>query len=297
MPAYSSNTHPPKKSRVEAHYMSQSKLNENLITWTFENYATAVSLLSGLAICALIYYIYSRSGSLIFLRDLMWRFFGGTIEFENTQYEKSRKKLRETEHYRFEFNIPVSTLEEADLAEKWIAENNFSHRDIARITKYIHWGKFEDLRFKTKLFSKKSENIVFYSMVFFLALIVSITPFISTNYLRVSLKNAPDAPSFYLSESNIKFELFPDNLLTTSECSSSATLEKFIQPNLPEEKLDIICSLFLDPKYVEHVKGELRIQTGLILFVILCAVFAVFCLLIRLTRLDIARNLHNKTLS
>ena len=38
--------------------MSQPALNDNIVTWTFQNYAAIVGLLSGLAICALVLYIY-----------------------------------------------------------------------------------------------------------------------------------------------------------------------------------------------------------------------------------------------
>jgi len=71
--------------------VSQQNFNDNIVNWTFENYATLASLGSGIAICLLALYIYSRSGSLIFLRDLMWRFFGGSTKFETEDYEQVRK--------------------------------------------------------------------------------------------------------------------------------------------------------------------------------------------------------------
>lgn len=103
--------------------MSQPNANidANIVDWTFQNYATLASMLSGIAICALIFYIYKRSGSLIFLRDLMWRFFGGSTKFEDEEYELVRKNLREVEYYRFEFNIPAQNLTETKLAEEWIS--------------------------------------------------------------------------------------------------------------------------------------------------------------------------------
>ncbi|WJM92819.1 DUF6216 family protein [Pseudomonas brenneri] len=148
--------------------MSQQNFNDNIVNWTFENYATLASLVSGIAICLLVFYIYSRSGSLIFLRDLMWRFFGGSTKFETEDYENIRKNLREVEYYRFEFNIPAQNLADTKLAEEWIKKNGFCHRDVARVRKYIDWKDFNSLTFKEALFSNICSIYVFWATLHFL---------------------------------------------------------------------------------------------------------------------------------
>lgn len=274
--------------------MAQSNLNENIIAWTFENYAAIASALSGIFTCALIFYIYQRSGSVYFLRDLVWKFFGGASEFENKLYEKARKASREVEHYRFEFNIPVQSLEHTELVEIWINENNYTHRDISIIKNYISWKDFRNLSFKKNLFSKNAERF-FTSLMGLLMLTITLTlPLTSFDYLMVSLKNAPDVPSFYLSEHNARFSILSDMVLTVDECKTSDSLKKFILPNLSEKNLDTICSLFLDPKYSTYVQHGLREQKGFLFLITFISICAATYTLIRIRRLNIARNLHNK---
>lgn len=274
--------------------MPQQIQSNNVISWTFDNYTALAGLLSGIAIICLVFYIYYRSGSLMLLRDLMWRFLGGSTKFDDTTYETSRKTLREVEHYRFEFNIPAQTLADATLAEKWIKNNSFSHRDIARVKRYIEWTDFSNLTFKTKLFSKKAENI-FAAILLLTMLFIAIAPSLaSTNYLMVSLTNSPKTPSFFISESNAKFTLLSNNLLTPAECNSSTLLQKFVNPEISENDLDIICSFFIEPGYAKHVRDGLSEQRSLFLVITLISTFTTFCLLTKLTRIRIARKLHTQ---
>jgi len=52
----------------------------------------------------------------------------------------------------------------------------------------------------------------------------------------VSLKDAPEAPSFYLSEGDAKFSFFKSNpTLTEKECQSPESLKKFINHEFSEK--------------------------------------------------------------
>ncbi|KAA2227985.1 DUF6216 family protein [Pseudomonas brenneri] len=275
--------------------MSQQNFNDNIVNWTFENYATLASLVSGIAICLLVFYIYSRSGSLIFLRDLMWRFFGGSTKFETEDYENIRKNLREVEYYRFEFNIPAQNLADTKLAEEWIKKNGFCHRDVARVRKYIDWKDFNSLTFKEALFSKYAQYM-FFGLLFIFFLIISISaPLTNAKYLMVSLRDAPEAPSFYLSEGDAKFSFFRSTpTLTEKECQSPESLKEIFNKEFTEKNINIICSLFDDKKYREHVNNGLKGQRGLLLTIIATSIFSVFCILVRISRSSIAKKLHEK---
>jgi len=275
--------------------MTTPSLNENVLTWTFENYATIASAFSGLITCALIIYIYQRSGSVFFLRDLIWKFFGGTTEFENKTYERNRKELREIEHYRFEFNIPAQSLQHTELVEAWISKNDYSHRDISKVKNYIDWKNFKTIRFKEKLFSKNAERLLIILLGLFMLIISIALPLTSIDYLMVSLKNAPNTPSFYLSQNNAKFKILSDTVLTISDCRSSDSLQKFILPNLSEKNLDSICSVFLDPKYNDYIERGLKAQRGFLFFITTLSIFIVIYALIRLHRLTLARSLHDRS--
>jgi len=278
--------------------MTQQALSDTAVTWTFENYATLVSMFGGgIAICALVTYIYMRSGSLLFLRDLMWRFFGGTTKFESARFEQMRKDLRELEYYRFEFNIPARTLKHAELAEEWIWDNELSPDDVARVKNYIDWSDFSSLRFKTKLFSTWIGGAICAVVIFFMTIIMVSIPLASAKYLMVSLKHEPQVPSFYLSTTNAKFDLWPDYYLTTTECSSSESLQKFIKPDISEKHLRTICSFFLDKEYANFVRSGVAEQRGFIVLILLLSIFVVIISLVSLTRRSIARALHKQLIN
>ncbi|KAF2406301.1 hypothetical protein SAMN04490179_5212 [Pseudomonas antarctica] len=274
--------------------MSQPALNDNIVTWTFQNYAAIVGLLSGLAICALVLYIYSRSGSLIFLRDLLWRFFGGSTAFENEKYEATRKNLREVEYYRFEFNIPAQNLEQAQQADQWITANRFSYSDVARIRKYIDWSDFANVSLKEKMLTPFKKNGCLGLGIFFLVIISITPPLAGSSYLMVSLKKAPDVPAFYLSENNAKFHIWPSETLSVDDCKSPTVLEKFYNDDFSEDTINTLCSLFLSPTYREDVKRALTEQKGFLLFIACFSIVAVFCLLTKLSRLGVAKKLHDQ---
>lgn len=277
--------------------MSQQVIDNNLASWTFSNFTAIATLFSGLAVCAIVLYIFSRSGSLMFLRDMMWNFFSGSSKFETPEYEKARIKLREIEHYRFEFNIPAQTFEHTKLAEKWISKHDFSHRDIARLRQYIVWKDFRNLHFKTGLFSTTRQCLIGAALILSLIIIAITPPLAGTKYLMVSLTDSPNTPSFYLSEYNAKFSILSDDYLTTSECGSASTLKKFLKPNLDESELSRICSLFNDPNYAQHIRTGLKEQRGFLLTIALIFTLTTFSLLVRFSRLYLARSLHAKLLN
>ena len=205
-----------------------------------------------------------------------------------------RKDLRELEYYRYEFNIPAKTLREADLAEDWMYSNEFAPRDFGRVKRYIEWGDFTALNFITRRFAQWRINCFFVLAFVLLAGVAIAVPLIESKYLMVSLKNAPDAPSFYLSEDNVKFGIWSDNVLMVEHCRSSESLQAFLLPGLPEEKLDIICSFFLDKNYNKYVREGLSEQRGLLFSLVLVSMAWMIYLVILIARMEVARRLYRQ---
>ncbi|MBT2374349.1 DUF6216 family protein [Pseudomonas fluorescens] len=267
------------------------------LTWYVENVAAFSGFITVFAIGWLLFFIYRRSGSLLFLRDWIWRFFGGQPHFETERFERMRKDLRELEYYRYEFNIPANTLHDADSAEEWMYDNGFTPRDFGRVKRYIDWSDFTALSFITRKFAQWKINCFFLLTIVLLAG-VAITPrLIESRYLMVSLKNSPEAPSFYISENNVKFGIWSDARLTIEQCRSSESLQAFILPDLPEEKLDIICSFFIDKNYSKYVQDGLSQQRGLLLWFVVLSMGGMIWLVILIARIEVARKLYKQWLA
>ncbi|MGH8437655.1 MAG: DUF6216 family protein [Pseudomonas sp.] len=263
------------------------------LTWNAESIASLGGIATVLLFAWLLWFIYSRAGSLFFLRDLIWRSFGGKTEFENNpQLNTMRREMREVELFRYEFNIPASTLSDAELAQRWIIANRLAPADVGRSRNYIDWSDFNAPAFKVKRFSPlkfKLWGLLFTLLLLLLAPLPTLT---EAKYLAVSLKNAPDAPGFYLSENDIKFDWFADDFLTVEKCRSSATLQPFIREGLPETQLDLICSFFIDPSYVEHVRKGLREQRSLLLGLALFCMAGTLLIVLKIARMERASKLH-----
>lgn len=263
--------------------------------WSVETLLPLGAIGGPILLLLLLWFIYRRAGSLYFLRDLIWRSFGGTTEFDNhSQLNSLRKELREIEYFRFEFNIPASNLHEASLAHRWIVDNGFAPGDLSRNRAYIDWGDFSAPRFATARFSRRRFNW-FIALVSVLgALLFPLSLANQSPYMMVWLKNDPDSPAFYLSQQDIKFEKwFPDEKLTLDKCRSSESLAPFTR-YMPEEKLDTICSFFMAPDYAVQVEEGVKGQRGLLTFLSAIVFLALLLAVLKLSRMERAQKVYNR---
>ncbi len=250
--------------------MTQAAVEEPTIAWSWETLSSITTwspLIFGVGI---IIFIYKRSGSLIFLRDLMWRFFGGTPRFENPLFEQLRKDSREIEYFRFEFNIPARTLDDARKAETWIRRYQFSVRDIATTRNYIDWGGFDTPRFKDSLSSSWHPVVATTLFVLAMAALGASIPSMQSEYVMVHFTEHTDVPSFYLSKEAAKFSVLSGGPeLDPQDCRSAQVLEAKSTAAFPTARLEDICSFFIDPGYAERIRTglvEQRTALGILIF-------------------------------
>lgn len=263
--------------------------------WSIENLAPVAGIVGPILLGLLLCFIYRRAGSLYFLRDLIWRIFGGTTEFDHhSQLNRLRKELREIEFFRYEFNIPANNLHEASLAHRWIVDNGLAPGDVSRSRAYIDWSDFSNPRFATARFSQGRFKWCI-ALVAFLGVLMAPLPMANqSNYMMVWLKNDPEAPAFYLSQQDIKFQMwFPDEKLTLDQCRSSETLASFTR-YMPEEKLDIICSAFMAPDYAAQVEKGVKGQRGLLAGLSALLMAGLVLAVLKLARMQRAQNLYNR---
>lgn len=265
------------------------------LVWSVETFAP----LSGIGLLVLffwlLYFIYRRAGSLYFLRDLIWRSFGGKAEFdEHSPLNTMRKELREIEFFRYEFNIPARNLQEADLAHRWIVDNGFTPSDIGRNRRYMDWSDFNDPKFATQRFTRKMYGLCFIVLIALVCAIAPVPLASESKYLMVSLKDAPDTPSFYLSENDVKFEMWwPDHILTAEKCRTPQGKEPFYA-YLAEDKLDVVCSFFMDPNYASHVAKGLKEQRSILAGFSLLCMLGLILIVLKLARMERASGLYKQ---
>jgi len=243
----------------------------------------------------LLWFIYSRAGSLYFLRDLIWRSFGGKTEFDDqSPLNAMRKELRDIEFFRYEFNIPATNLHEAALAHRWIIENGFSPSDIGRNRRYMDWADFNAPNFATHRFARKKFGWLFGFLIVLVCAIAPVPLASESKYLMVSLKDSPDTPSFYVSENDIKFEMWrPERFLTAEKCRTPEGRQPF-NAYLADDTLDIVCSFFMDPGYTSHVEKGLKEQRSILGgFALICMVGMILAVL-KLARMERASALYQQ---
>lgn len=263
--------------------------------WSVENLAPLAGIVGPILLGLLLCFIYRRAGSLYFLRDLIWRIFGGTTEFDqHSQLNRLRKELREIEFFRYEFNIPANNLHEASLAHRWIVDNGLAPGDVSRNRAYIDWSDFNTPQFATARFSQGRFRWLI-ALVAVLSVLMAPLPMANqSDYLMVWLKNDPEAPAFYVSQQDIKFKMwFPDEKLTLDQCRSSETLASFTR-YMPEEKLDTICSVFMAPDYAAQVEKGVKGQRGLLAGLSALLMAGLVLAVLKLARMQRAQNLYNR---
>ncbi|QXI46656.1 MULTISPECIES: DUF6216 family protein [Pseudomonas] len=264
------------------------------LVWSAENLAPLGGLGLLVMVLLLVSFIHSRAGSLYFLRDLIWRSFGGKTEFDDlSELNEMRKELREIEFFRYEFNIPANNLRDARLAHRWIVDNGFAPSDIGRNRKYMDWSNFAAPTFAVNRFSRWKLGLTFVAMLGLIGTFMPFSFFGDSKYLLVHLKDAPDTPSFYLSTDNIKFEMWPDKVLTPEQCRSNQTLKPFTK-GFPEKDLDTVCSFFMDPNYESHVVNGLKAQRSLLAGIAFGSMVGLVLLLLKLARMHRARSLYQQ---
>lgn len=223
------------------------------------NPTSIIVFLNLIVLAAGFVYIYRRARSLLFLRDRLWRLLGGKAEFANAKFEQMKREARELEHFRFEFNIPAHSLEQAEAFHGWQSRHRLQLGDVSLARDYIDWRDFNDLKMKFTLQQLKRRNIgaMIAAMLIYLAVALSFS-LATSNYVLVSFK---DTPFFYVSEQDVKFSPFGQPLLSAQTCASPQALQVLDDAtDFPPQRFSSICEDFGSPGSVAHIKTELNTQ-------------------------------------
>lgn len=85
----------------------------------------------------LILYAFSRSGSLYFFVDKIWRLTGGEKEFKNKSVNEIWSNIKDVEAFRFRTKINVSTLKQINSIEIFLQKHDMGFHDIIPCAKYF----------------------------------------------------------------------------------------------------------------------------------------------------------------
>ncbi|WP_460094878.1 DUF6216 family protein [Pseudomonas sp. S2_B03] len=230
---------------------------ENNLDWITKNLTLILTLSNFLLIITFFIYIYKRARSFLFARDKIWRLFGGKPSFSNPRFEKLKNDLRELEHFKFEFNIPATTLEEAELAEKWIHSNNLLISDISLARPHIDWTNFSKIKIKPRKF-RLSEIFTSALLIFFVSLMALCISLTTSKYLFISF---PDTPTFYATPDKYIFSIFSDHELNLETCKNIDHSHQFIDMDkFPQERILDLCESLKNPTETDRIKKELKQQ-------------------------------------
>lgn len=223
------------------------------------NLTSATILLAAniVLISAIFLYIYNRAGSTLFIRDKLWRVLGGKTDFSTPAFQKLKEEARELEHFKFEFNVPATSLEEAKEFEKWVAAHNLPLFDILSARNYIDWTNFKSLKLKKTNFElRKSLSAItaLLSYIFMVASCALATP----NYFVAKL---PNTKSFYVSETKIKFSIFTKDSLTIESCKSLQNVKEISRKfEFPLDTLKDICKDLENEAIQKKIRKEITTQ-------------------------------------
>jgi len=215
-----------------------------LLSFTFQNWTVLTSILGVVIVGMAMLYVYRRSGSFFFLRDRVWRFFDGKQTFDDPRFEKMRKRARELEFFRFEFNIPVKSFLDAERAEKWITQHQLPVNDVSLSRSIINWKDFADIRLKTYLTTQKTITLLRVSAVTLFLLTIASTLLIANPFVLMNFKQ--NGPSFYAAKNQMYLEIGATPL-TLADCSTPEKLASFTNKEFTSSRLDVLCQVLLPP--------------------------------------------------
>lgn len=274
--------------------MTEKELSETAFSWFLQHYDALAAIGTGLTVAVAVVWLYNRVGSLTFLKDLIWRMFGSQPTFDRECFEVRRRDQREVEHFRYEFNIPVTTIEQAELAERWISERGLSTWDVSSAKGLIDWGDYREISLKPSALSRSTTRWLKGFLIACMLGVLGMLTIMSSAYVMVSFKHDPDAPWIYLGRDHVKLSMFGTEHMVLDDCRNSESLKKFSSEELPEERLDVICSFLIDKTYARYVQqklGEQRILCGMFL---LWFAGGAYSLLWRLFRIRAALRIHTQ---
>lgn len=245
-----------------------------IISWIMDNITALASIAYAATFIAFLLYVYTRAGSMHFLRDRIWRLMGGKSDFLIPDLQKLKLEARELEHFRFEFGIPASTIRDIEYFEHWISENTISLKDAATAKEYIDWSDYSHLDIKKKNFTFLQKlftylgilTLVSAALFFFIAI---------PNYLMASFE---DSPFFYISAKETKFSILGGDTLDRTSCKEKEALSRLSQENdFPLDRLQTICSAYESEEQTNSLKKRINEQKsaalGLALFFALLMIY------------------------
>lgn len=227
------------------------------LNWAIANAALIAAVANLLFITTAFTYMYLRAGSILAVRDRLWRMLGGKSTFNTEALQHLKDDKRELEHFRFEFGIPALTMKEALLFEDWIYKNDLPLQDVTLAKKYIEWGDFNAIRIKSIKIKPRRIASGLFAVVFYVAMILSFALAVPS-HVMIKL---PDTEYFYISKNNIKFSIFKDQDLDTKSCNSTEKLLSISkETDLAITTLNSLCEDLPKERTQERIKSLLTGQ-------------------------------------
>lgn len=269
-------------------------MNE-LFEWTNNNLTLIVSILNTVALSVLFLHFYLRAGSLLFLRDKLWHYLGGKESFYTDELEQLRKDARELEHFRFEFNVPASSIKEAKKFENWVSSNEISLSEIKQARDYIEWKNFSNLSVKNLNYQLRLKWTLARAITLY-AFFATFLSIILSPYLFLHFKESKETKNFFMSLEEARFGyFFGSPILNEDTCKDEAVTSRIMSiSKMTSEHISIICSAFNSEKDQAHLRNELSKQRiGLSMFAALL-LFFFFSALQRSAKLNAAKRIHQR---
>lgn len=227
------------------------------VNWTLTNLPAIASLVYAASFIAFLLYIYTRAGSIHFLRDRVWRIMGGKSDFLIPELQKLKLEARELEHFRFEFGVPAKTIHEIQKFETWVNTNKLSLKDIATAREHINWSDYDQLKLKDKNLNTTEKILAFFGITF---MTLSALSFLATapNYLMASFD---DSPYFYISTTETKFSMFGEEVININICNDKSMLTKISQKiDFPLQRIQTICEAYSNEEQLTIINNKIKDQ-------------------------------------
>lgn len=226
-------------------------------------------LLAFLLIKTLGYCAY-RAGSLFFLLDRMWIFFGGNKDFNDPKLNADWNVVRDLELFRYRYRLGVNSKNDIDSIYQWTDDNNVSLLELRGVASFfiIKESKLKEINY---LWYKRILSTIIISLTLVCAILASVS-IDKDNY-------------FVVKKTDTSFKFNGDRIRIGSEeihkdyCESYYPLYKPSEGNIAEFDKYVACELFSETGLKFYKKSILhKLFAGIILFSFMVCLLCFTCL-------------------
>lgn len=206
-----------------------------------------VALLSPFALLVVAYaYVYTRTGSVSFLQDLVWRIAGGKAQFHSKALQAEQTRIVDYERFKYKTGIRFTSYNNISETRAWLREHNLGIEELMQIRRYFDCQTIALRQPDLHKADKRKKNALAFFVFGAVAFLVLGSP---AALLTMKKTNT----TFWMTETSARSWYLLDWKVNKDDCPNPTT-------ELDEHDRQLICEIFEDKDAREYLRSAMLTQ-------------------------------------